>query len=301
MQRRAERRRVDGILLLDKPSGVGSTAVLQHVRRLYAAESAGHTGTLDPMASGLLVVCFGEATKFAGELLDSGKEYDATLLLGVRTTTGDAEGEVLERREVTVSDEAIAAALERFRGDIEQIPPMHSALKRDGRPLYDYARRGETVERQPRTVRISRLENLGRDGERLRIRVSCSKGTYMRTLAEDLGNVVGCGAHLCVLRRTAVGRFQVGDAHTPDAIGLLDRVGRDGLLQPIDQALIDRPACTLDAAFTRRFTQGQALQIANVPEGLARVYSSDGRFLGTGWGAAGRLQPRRLVASAPAA
>jgi tRNA pseudouridine55 synthase len=203
---------IDGALLLDKPLGLSSNAALQQARRLFGAAKAGHAGTLDPLASGLLVVLFGEATKFAGPLLDADKEYLATLKLGERTATGDAEGEVLERRPATL--EGLPAVLERFRGEIDQVPPMYSALKHQGTPLYRLARRGEEVERNARRVRISRLEATEAAGDRLVLRVVCSKGTYIRVLAEDIGEALGCGAHLSALRRTASGRFNVAQAAT---------------------------------------------------------------------------------------
>jgi tRNA pseudouridine55 synthase len=202
----------DGALLLDKALGPSSNAALQQAKRLFGAAKAGHAGTLDPLASGLLVVLFGEATKFAGPLLDSDKEYLATLKLGEKTRTGDAEGEVLERRPVDVAEPRIEAALARFRGSIEQLPPMHSALKRDGVPLYKLARRGETVARQARRVSILRLELLRYASPHLELRVVCSKGTYVRTLAEDIGEALGTGAHLAALRRTGAGRFRIEDA-----------------------------------------------------------------------------------------
>src|SRR4051812_47701901 len=203
-------RDVDGVLLLDKPSGISSNAALQSARRLFAARRAGHTGTLDPMATGLLVLCFGEATKFSGALLDADKAYAARVRLGARTSTGDAEGEVIERREVRAGPAQIEAALARFRGGIEQVPPMHSAIKHLGRPLYAYARKGETVERSARRVVIRELVLEGMSGEEIDLRVACSKGTYIRTLAEDIGEALGCGGHLSALRRTAVGPFPLG-------------------------------------------------------------------------------------------
>ncbi len=200
---------IDGALLVDKPVGLSSNAVLQQVKRLVGARKAGHAGTLDPLASGLLVILFGEATKFAGLLLESDKEYRATLKLGETTSTGDAEGAVLETKIVHVSNEQIVAVLERFRGEIEQLPPMHSALKRDGVPLYKLARRGQAVERSRRRVEIFELESTGFHPPLLELRVRCSKGTYIRALAEDIGAALGTGAHLAALRRTASGRFLI--------------------------------------------------------------------------------------------
>jgi tRNA pseudouridine55 synthase len=289
-------RDIDGFLLVDKPARIGSTAVLQHVRRLYGAIRAGHTGTLDPMASGLLVLCFGEATKFAGELLDATKSYRASVLLGVTTETGDAEGAVLERREAHVSRDEVESVLERFRGEILQTPPMHSALKRDGKPLYVYARRGETVERAPRQVTIHALELEGFAPDCLEITVTCSKGTYIRTLAEDLGRAFGCGAHLGGLVRTALGRFGLDDAHTPDALAALSEEPRERLLLATDELLTAYPDVVLPAGDDRRFRQGQAIAASSAGHGLVRVYGEDHAFLGTGWAeAGGLLRPRRLV------
>ena len=203
---------VDAALLLDKPLGLSSNAALQRAKRIYRAAKAGHAGTLDPLASGLLVVLFGEATKFAGPLLDADKEYLATLKLGERTATGDAEGEVLEKKTVQVTEAGLLSVLQRFQGEIEQVPPMHSALKHEGTPLYRLARRGEKVERTARRVRISELQLLKCDGAALELRVVCSKGTYIRVLAEDIGEALGCGAHLSALRRTASGRFRIEEA-----------------------------------------------------------------------------------------
>ncbi len=196
------RRQVHGVLVLDKPRGFSSNAALQKVRWLLNAEKAGHTGSLDPLATGVLPLCFGEATKFSQYLLDADKGYSTVAQLGVTTTTGDAEGEVLERRAVAVDEAALQAALPAFRGQIEQIPPMYSALKRDGQPLYKLARAGEVVEREPRSVTIARLELLALQEDRATLEVACSKGTYVRTLVEDLGALLGCGAHVAELRRT---------------------------------------------------------------------------------------------------
>ena len=205
-------RAIDGVLLLDKPSGISSAAAVGRARRVLRAEKAGHTGTLDPLASGLLPLCFGEATKFASDLLDADKSYAATIRLGIDTDSGDAEGEVIRTREVTVERPAIDRVLERFRGPIEQVPPMHSALKRDGKPLYHYARQGITVERAARAVTIRRLEATAFEGTTLAIVVDCSKGTYIRTLAEDIGGMLGCGGHLIALRRLGVGALRIADA-----------------------------------------------------------------------------------------
>ena len=236
---------VHGVLLLDKPVGLSSQDALWRARRLLQAEKGGHTGTLDPLASGLLPLCFGAATKFAQASLEADKGYLATVQLGVTRVGGDLEGEVIERRPVAADDAALEAALERLRGEIEQVPPMHSALKHQGRALYEYARAGIEVERAPRRVRIHRLALLERRGDELVLDVRCSKGTYVRTLAEDLGRLLGCGAHLSALRRTASGALCVEQAVTLDALEALDAAARLALLLPPDVLLHDWPEVRL--------------------------------------------------------
>jgi tRNA pseudouridine55 synthase len=223
---RVQWRPVDGVLLLDKAAGVTSNAALQGVRRLYRAAKAGHTGTLDPLATGLLPVLFGEATKFGRELLDADKTYAAEIALGASTTTGDAEGDVVERRPVTSTRADIDRVLAGFRGEGAQVPPMYSALKRDGRPLYDYARAGKSVERAARPITIHELTLDAAAGDRLAVTVRCSKGTYIRVLAEDIGRSLGCGAHLARLRRLAIGPFSVAEAATAEGLAALDPVAR---------------------------------------------------------------------------
>ena len=289
-------RPLDGVLLLDKALGLTSNAALQQVRRLYEAATAGHTGTLDPLASGLLPVCFGEATKFSFGLLEADKEYEALVRLGERTTTGDAEGEVIKASTVTVSQESVERALVHFRGVISQIPPMYSALKRNGRPLYAYARAGETVDREPREVSISQLDLLGYFGREFRMRVRCSKGTYIRVLAEDIGEALGCGAHLGALRRTAVGPFDVTQAHSFAVLEQLQREERDHALLPADSLINTLPEIVLDSAQEKRFSQGQALGCAQQTPGIVRVYSDAGRFLGVAEVDSGaQLRPKRLI------
>lgn len=290
------RRRVDGVLPLDKPFGMTSNAALQAVRRIFNADKAGHAGTLDPLASGLLPVLFGQATRFSGWLLDSDKSYLASMQLGVTTETGDAEGNVLETRPVDVTIAQIDDALARFRGEIEQVPPMYSALKRAGRPLYELARQGLTVERAVRRVRIERLERLGFSGTRLEIRATCSKGTYIRTLAEDIGRLLGCGAHLAGLRRVAAGNFAIEQAASLDQLSGLDDDARAGWLRPVDELLTGLPEIGLDPAESRRFAQGQGLDMKVVEGQAYRVYAQQRLFLGVGAGEPGdRLQPRRLI------
>lgn len=293
-------RRVDGVLLLDKPVGVSSNAALQRARRAYAALRAGHTGTLDPMASGLLPVCFGEATKLAGELLDAGKGYEAEFLLGVRTSTADSEGEVLETCVPSVSAGQLNAVLERFRGPLQQTPPMHSALKREGQPLYAYARRGETVPRAPRDVVIHALELLEFDGTRARVAVDCSKGTYIRVLAEDIGAALGCGAHLSALRRTRVGPFSLGEAIPLHGVEEGSAEARAAWLLPVDRLAWNRPKVELPAADAVRFGQGQAISAISGPSGRVRVYAPDGRFLGLGVVAESVLRVQRGLHQAEA-
>jgi tRNA pseudouridine55 synthase len=287
----------DGALLLDKPSGLTSNAALQRAKRIYGAAKAGHAGTLDPLASGLLLVLFGEATKFAGPHLDADKEYLATVKLGVRTTTGDAEGAVVSRREVDLS--GLSAVLARFRGEIEQVPPMHSALKRAGTPLYRLARRGEEVERAPRRVRIAALELLEAGSDHLDIRVACSKGTYIRALAEDIGEALGCGAHLSALRRTGSGRFRIEQAATLEALEAMGPQARAALLVPLPRLVDDLPHAQLGAAEEAKLRQGQALKISGLDAGLCAVVRPDGALIGLGSAdGAGSLRPLRLTQAA---
>ena len=290
---------IDGALLLDKPVGVSSNHALQAAKRLFAAKKAGHAGTLDPLASGLLVVLFGEATKFAGPLLDSDKEYVATLKLGERTSTGDAEGAVLAKRPTGDIAVTLPEVLERFRGEIDQVPPMHSALKRDGEPLYRLARRGESVERAARRVRIHSLEAQKRQGDELVLRVVCSKGTYIRVLAEDIGEALGCGAHLSALRRTASGRFRVEQACSPEALEHMDPGERGRRLLALPSLVEDLPRAQLDAAEEARLRQGQALKISGLHRGLCAVVRPDGGVIGLGTAdGAGALKPLRLTQTA---
>jgi len=287
--------RVDGVLLLDKPSGMTSNDALQKARRLFSAAKAGHTGTLDPLATGLLPVCFGEATKFSSDLLDADKTYEADVLFGVTTDTGDAQGAVLEQRAVAFDRAALDAVLERFRGPISQIPPMYSALKRDGKPLYELARQGIEVERAARAVTIHELALLSFEGERCRLRVCCSKGTYIRTLAEDIGAALGCGAHLTALRRTVVGPLTLIGAATLDELAALDESARPLHLQAPDALLQTLPVVRLDADAATRFTHGNPVA-CEAAAGRCRVYGDEGRLLGLGDAdAAGKLHPRRLV------
>ncbi|MGQ0545766.1 MAG: tRNA pseudouridine(55) synthase TruB [Betaproteobacteria bacterium] len=289
---------IDGALLLDKPLGPSSNGVLQEVKRLFGAKKAGHAGTLDPLASGLLIVLFGEATKLAGLLVDQEKEYLAILKLGETTTTGDAEGAVLERRELAVIGDRIQEILKTFQGEIEQLPPMHSALKREGVPLYRLARRGVTVERVPRRVRIDELEVVRFEPPRLELRVRCSKGTYIRTLAADIGAALGSGAHLAALRRTRSGRFDVRDAVGLDGLKGLSPEGRRARLLPLPALVEGLPRAELDAGAEARLRNGQALQISGLAEGVVAVVRADGALIGLGRAEAGSLRPLRLTQAA---
>ena len=282
------------MLLLDKAQGMTSNSALQCARRLFSAAKGGHTGTLDPMATGLLPLCFGEATKFSADLLDADKVYEAEILFGVTTDTGDAEGSVLQRTQPEFLLSELEAVLECFRGRISQIPPMYSALKRDGKPLYQLARQGIEVERLAREITINELLLLDFAGERCRLRVSCSKGTYIRTLAEDIGHALGCGAHLTALRRVAVGSLTIDDAVSLDQINALAEDERFNCLLALDSLLQTLPAVLLGDEETLRFSHGNPVN-ALVAEGKCRVYSAD-RLLGLGEAdASGIVRPRRLV------
>jgi tRNA pseudouridine55 synthase len=292
-------RRVDGVLLLDKPGGMTSNDALQKARRLFSAEKGGHTGTLDPMATGLLPLCFGEATKFSADLLNADKTYEAELRLGITTRTGDAEGEVIEERPVEVDEAAFAAVLPAFRGEQQQVPPMYSALKKDGRPLYELARQGIEVERAARTITIHALDLLEFAAPRARIRVRCSKGTYIRTLAEDIGKALCCGAHLTALRRTGVADLQLPRALTLEEIEACPESDRNALLLPVDALLQGLPQVMLDEAGRARFANGNPVPCPQAGLlGPCRVYAEE-TLLGLGRADEdGRLHPQRLVARA---
>jgi tRNA pseudouridine55 synthase len=290
------RRKLDGVLLLDKPVGPSSSAVLQTVKRVLNAEKAGHAGTLDPLASGLLPLLFGEATKFAQFGLDAAKEYVADVRLGTSTATGDAEGEVLERRPVDVDDTRLAAALAGFRGTIGQVPPMYSALKKGGQALYALARAGQTVERATREVTLHELELVSRAETLLRLRIHCSKGTYVRQLAVDLGLALGTVAHLEALRRTAVGGLRLDQAVTLDDLQALGEASRLAWLLPPDKLLEHLPRVDLEEPLAGRFLNGQAVRTGTVLSGSCRVYCA-GALTGVGEGGqGGELRPARLIA-----
>jgi len=301
-RRRVRGRAVDGILLLDKPSGIRSNEALQRVKHLFDARKAGHTGSLDSLASGLLPLCLGEATKMSGFLLEADKRYRSRFHLGARTTTGDADGEVLERLPVGELDDArVRAVLARFSGAIEQVPPMYSALKHQGRRLYELAYQGLEVEREARPVTIHEFSLLARGDDWLEVEVLCSKGTYIRTLAEDVGAALGCGAHVSMLRRTRVGPF--GDdamvtLETIEAAAAAGHPALDALLLPVDRALADRPPVELEPNSAFYLRQGQPVLIPRAPtDGLVRLYGANGRFMGVGEVLEdGRVAPRRLLA-----
>lgn len=307
---RLPRRQVHGVLLLDKPLGLSSNDALQKVKRLFRAEKAGHTGTLDPLATGLLPLCFGAATKFSQVSLDADKRYTATLRLGETTTTGDAEGEVMQRREVLpdmVTPDRLSLACQAFVGPIEQVPPMYSALKHAGRALYEYAREGIEIEREPRRVVIHAIDILSADHDALVIDVRCSKGTYIRTLAQDIGEHLGCGAHLIGLRRTGSGGVSLEDAITLEALQTMTDTERDRLLRPADVLLADWPDVNLPEAEAARFLTGlrRRVSLGNMPQ--VRVYgphpaapqdSSRRILLGSAHVQGGELIPNRLLSPA---
>jgi len=296
---------VDGVLLLDKPVGFSSNDALIKAKRVLNAKKAGHTGTLDPFATGLLPLCFGEATKFSQDLLEADKTYDTTVHLGLNTDTGDTEGLVIQTRAVDVTLEQIEAVLEQFRGPIAQVPPMYSALKRDGKPLYEYARAGITLEREARNVTIHKLELISYDAPFLKLSVKCSKGTYIRVLGQDIGEALGCGAHLNALRRTQVGALTLDGMITLD--DLLAHAAPLGLLAPVDALLASFPAVQLTEELAKRFLQGQRLALGKDAEvasslpaelGRVRVYLGD-KLLGTAHlQEYAVLAPERLIATA---
>ncbi|MDA8152707.1 tRNA pseudouridine(55) synthase TruB [Acidithiobacillus ferridurans] len=285
-----------GLLLLDKAAGLTSNAALQRAKRLLGLKKGGHTGSLDPIATGLLVLLFGEATKVSDYILNADKSYRATLRLGQTTTTGDSEGSVLEERPVAVSEAQVRAVLPQFLGEIAQIPPMYSAIKQGGRPLYELARKGLEVERAPRQVRIDALDLVSLDGDRLVLDVRCSKGTYIRSLAVDIGAALECGAHVEELRRTSTGPFDVAQALTLE--GLADVLGRGECpLKAMDLALEYLPAVTLTENTAYYLRQGQGVVVAHAPPlGRIRLYGPGEQFLGLGEVMDdGKVAPRRLM------
>jgi len=309
MSRRRRGRPLDGILLLDKSEGLSSNQALQRVKRLYGAAKAGHTGSLDPLATGLLPICFGRATKVSGLLLDADKHYEVSGRLGVRTDSGDAEGAVIETLPVPALDaDALDAVLDCFRGECAQIPPMHSAIKVDGQRLYELARRGEEVERKPRRVVFHQIRLVSLENALFRLYVHCSKGTYIRTLVEDIGTALGCGASVAQLRRVGLGPWLYPEMPTFETLqALADNAGDnaearmaalDHVILPIDSALSAYPAVSLDADSTYHLRHGHPVFVPKAPEGSFRLYGPDNLFLGMGEVLDdGRVAPRKLFAA----
>jgi tRNA pseudouridine55 synthase len=295
---KAPRQNIDGVLLLDKPTGWTSNAALQKAKRLFNAAKAGHTGTLDPFASGLLPICFGQATKFSSHALHGDKAYRAVLKLGVTTSTGDIEGEVVETRPANVQLDAVKRLLPKFTGSILQTPPMHSALKHQGKPLYEYARAGIEVERKAREVTIFRLTAEKLEDDELSINVHCSGGTYIRTLAEDIGRALGCGAHLITLERSASGAFSLDQAVSLGALENMDATQRLAALLAPDALVAHLPRLDVDADTARQLMQGKQPERPTgcTHQGMVRIYAPQG-FIGLA-SAGGNLVPSRLMASA---
>ncbi len=300
-QRRRRVRNISGIVVLDKANGLSSNAALQEVKRLYEANKAGHAGSLDPLATGVLPVCLGEATKVSQFLLDSDKRYRARIKLGIRTDTGDSEGSIIEQNEgISVSRKAIERALTKFKGEVEQVPPMHSAIKMNGVPLYKLARKGITVEREPRLVTLYQICLVEFVNSELELEISCSKGTYIRTIADDLGQELGCGAHVIELRRTQAGVFTEKDSISSEELALekenrgLDKI--DQFLIPMDRAIQDLPEVNLPSITASHVKNGQAVLVRHLPKnGLVRMYE-DEQFIGIGSiDDDGKVAPKRLI------
>lgn len=285
-----------GLLLLDKPAGMSSNGALQSVRRIMGRIKAGHTGTLDPMATGLLPICLGEATKFAGGLLEADKIYEAVLRLGVATDTGDAEGEPIFHGDWAGAAEQMGAILAEFQGEIEQTPPMFSAIKHRGRPLYEYARKGQQIERSSRRVSIYEIVVLGSTPPDIRLRLRCSKGTYVRTLADDIGLRLGCGAHLAALRRTAIGTLRIEDAVPLPALEAADEATQWSLMRGADLLVSHLPSAALSAADAKAILHGKVVALPEgcIASGAVRLYDADEVFLGVGLAGDGRIAPRRM-------
>ena len=300
-QRRRKVRNISGIVVLDKANGLSSNAALQEVKRLYEANKAGHAGSLDPLATGVLPVCLGEATKVSQFLLDSDKRYRARIKLGIRTDTGDSEGSIIERNAgISVSRKAIERALTKFKGEVEQVPPMHSAIKMNGVPLYKLARKGIAVEREPRLVTLYQVCLVEFVNSELELEISCSKGTYIRTIADDLGQELGCGAHVIELRRTQAGVFTEKDSISSEELALekenrgLDKI--DQFLIPMDRAIQDLPEVNLPSITASHVKNGQAVLVRHLPKnGLVRMYE-DEQFIGIGSiDDDGKVAPKRLI------
>lgn len=304
VQVKRKRRAVSGVLILDKPLTFSSNAALQKVRWLFNAEKAGHTGSLDPLATGVLPICFGEATKFSQYLLNADKCYEVVMQLGITTTTGDAEGQVVATQPVNCTEQDLLAVLPQFRGKISQIPPMYSAIKKDGQPLYKLARAGEVVDREPRQITIDELTLVAFMGDQAKLTVACSKGTYIRTLVEDIGNKLGCGAHVKELCRTEAGPFLLTQAITLETlIELQEKEGSEALdqfLLPIDAGLTHWPVIQLTEHTSYYWLHGQPVRVPDAPlDTYIRVQDQQGHFIGIGEVANdGRLAPKRLIQTA---
>lgn len=294
VKEKKSRRLIDGVLLLNKPLGLSSTQALGRAKWLLGAAKGGHTGTLDPLADGLLPLCFGHATKLANDLLDADKTYEALIFLGQSTSTGDAEGSVIFESDDTVTREKWDAILPSFMGEIKQTPPMYSALKKDGKPLYEYARAGLEVERMARAVCIRQMKTLLFEYPYVRLSVTCSKGTYIRTLAEDIGNSLGVGAHLRGLTRTAVGQLQLEDALTIEVFEALTEVERVNVLMPLDALMQNTPSINLEQADAARFVQGQRLKNDALDSDLVRVYWNN-VLIGLGKVVSQTLSPSKVL------
>lgn len=308
MARRRKGRPIDGVILLDKPTGMSSNDALQKVKRLYFAEKAGHTGALDPLATGMLPICLGEATKFSQFLLDSDKRYRVIAKLGERTDTSDSDGDVVETRPVNVTLETLEACIDKFRGESDQVPSMFSALKYQGKPLYEYARKGIEVPRESRKITVYEIILHRFEGDEVEMEVHCSKGTYIRTIVDDLGEMLGCGAHVTMLRRTGVAKYPYENMVTLEQLNeLVDNANRDGiaprevldpLLMPMDTAVEDLPEVNLIADLADMVMHGQAVQVLGAPtEGQLRLtMGEERRFIGVGeMNRDGKIAPKRLV------
>ncbi|AXN31474.1 tRNA pseudouridine(55) synthase TruB [Vibrio coralliilyticus] len=307
MARRRKGRPIDGVILLDKPTGISSNDALQKVKRIYFAEKAGHTGALDPLATGMLPICLGEATKFSQFLLDSDKRYRVIAKLGERTNTSDSDGEVVETRPVDVDMTKLEACIDKFRGESDQVPSMFSALKYQGKPLYEYARQGIEVPREARKITVYEIILHRFEGDEVEMEVHCSKGTYIRTIVDDLGEMLGCGAHVTMLRRTAVANYPYEKMVTLEQLNeLLEQAHRDEvaprevldpLLLPMDTAVEDLPEVNLNVEQTDLVQHGQPVYVLGVPEGTLRMTSGDERtFIGVAeLNDDGKVAPKRLV------
>ena len=305
MARKRKGRAIDGLLLLNKPTGESSNASLQKVKRLYQAAKAGHTGSLDPLATGMLPICLGEATKFSQFLLNADKAYRVTAKLGERTETSDSEGEIVETREIKVTKQQLLKVIKKFRGESMQIPSMYSALKHNGQPLYKLARQGLVVERQPRPITIFAAELVSFESPYLVMDVECSKGTYIRTLIDDMGELLGCGAHVTALHRSWVGAFDTQQMISFEDLSAIaesqDLAALDDLLLDADTAVLDFPEASLSAEMSDYILHGQPILVPQAPaEGLVRLYNHDDQFIGVGEvNHDGLIAPKRLISTAP--